>query len=63
MSLIYSVIEKHRKDFASFILAHIHPTPSIYLSIVEKNFKGDFNDVNPIDLDGGVSVTSAGIIP
>jgi glyoxylase-like metal-dependent hydrolase (beta-lactamase superfamily II)/rhodanese-related sulfurtransferase len=42
-------------DFINTILQRIPPTPANYLSIVEKNIKGDFSDVNPVDLEAGAN--------
>ena len=42
-------------EFIDAILQRIPPTPANYLSIVEKNIKGDFSDINPIDLEVGAN--------
>jgi glyoxylase-like metal-dependent hydrolase (beta-lactamase superfamily II)/rhodanese-related sulfurtransferase len=42
-------------EFIETILNRIPPTPANYLSIVEKNIKGDFSDINPIDLEAGAN--------
>jgi hypothetical protein len=42
-------------EFVNHILQHIPPTPLNYLSIVEKNIKGDFSDINPVDLEAGAN--------
>lgn len=39
--------------FIDTILQRIPPTPANYLSIVEKNIKGNFSDVDPVDLEAG----------
>lgn len=49
------LLEKSEEDFIAFILKHIPPTPPNYLSIVEKNIKGDYSDINPIDLEAGAN--------
>jgi hypothetical protein len=36
-------------------LQRIPATPANYLSIVEKNIKGDFSDINPVDLEAGAN--------
>ena len=41
--------------FVHTVLQRIPPTPANYLSIVEKNMKGDFSDINPIDLEAGAN--------
>jgi len=43
------------EEFINTILQRIPPTPANYLSIVEKNIKGDFSDINPIDLEAGAN--------
>jgi len=43
------------EEFANIILQRIPPTPPNYLSIVEKNIKGDFSDINPVDLEAGAN--------
>ena len=42
-------------EFINTILQRIPPTPANYLSIVEKNIKGDFSDINPVDLEAGAN--------
>jgi len=49
------LLKKSEEEFVSFILNHIPPTPPNYLSIVEKNIKGDFSDINPVDLEAGAN--------
>ncbi len=39
--------------FINTLLQRIPATPENYLSIVEKNLKGDFSDINPVDLEAG----------
>lgn len=62
--LIYSKLEKvkltpllHLKeeDFIETIIGRIPATPANYLAIVEKNLKGDFSGINPIDLEAGAN--------
>ncbi|MGF2412847.1 MBL fold metallo-hydrolase [Ferruginibacter sp.] len=43
------------EEFVTTILQRIPPTPENYLSIVEKNIKGDFSDINPVDLEAGAN--------
>jgi glyoxylase-like metal-dependent hydrolase (beta-lactamase superfamily II)/rhodanese-related sulfurtransferase len=43
------------EDFINTILQRIPPTPANYLAIVEKNIKGDFSDINPVDLEAGAN--------
>jgi glyoxylase-like metal-dependent hydrolase (beta-lactamase superfamily II)/rhodanese-related sulfurtransferase len=42
-------------EFIDTILNRIPPTPANYLSIVEINIKGDFSDIDPIDLEAGAN--------
>ena len=42
-------------EFVNTILQRIPATPANYLSIVEKNIKGDFSDINPVDLEAGAN--------
>ena len=43
------------EEFIKTILQRIPPTPANYLSIIEKNIKGDFSDINPVDLEAGAN--------
>lgn len=43
------------EEFINTILQRIPPTPTNYLSIAEKNTKGDFSDINPVDLEAGAN--------
>jgi len=45
-----------REDaFVQTLVQRIPPTPANYLTIVEKNLKGDFSDINPVDLEAGAN--------
>ena len=50
-----SMLHLNEEDFTNTILQRIPPTPANYLSIVEKNIKGDFSDINPADLEAGAN--------
>ena len=50
-----SILKLTEEDFINTILNRIPPTPANYLTIVEKNIKGDFSDVNPVDLEAGAN--------
>jgi len=50
-----AILKLSEEEFLIHILQHIPPTPSNYLSIVEKNIKGDFSDINPVDLEAGAN--------
>ena len=43
------------KEFVETLLSRIPPAPANYLSIVEKNTKGDFSGINPVDLEAGAN--------
>jgi glyoxylase-like metal-dependent hydrolase (beta-lactamase superfamily II)/rhodanese-related sulfurtransferase len=49
------MLQLNEADFISTIQQRIPPTPANYLSIVEKNIKGDFSDINPVDLEAGAN--------
>jgi glyoxylase-like metal-dependent hydrolase (beta-lactamase superfamily II) len=42
-------------EFIDRVLQGIPPTPPNYISIIEKNLRGDYSDVNPIDLEAGAN--------
>ncbi len=42
-------------EFIDTILQRIPAAPANYLSIVEKNIKGNFSDINPVDLEAGAN--------
>lgn len=50
-----AMLKLPEEEFVNTILQRIPPTPSNYLSIVEKNIKGDFSDINPVDLEAGAN--------
>lgn len=50
-----TMLQLNEKDFADIILKRIPPTPTNYLEIVALNLKGDFGDINPIDLEAGAN--------
>lgn len=50
-----SMLKLSGDEFVNTILQRIPPTPANYLSIVEKNIKGDFSDINPVDLEAGAN--------
>lgn len=50
-----ALLQLNESAFINTILQRIPPTPANYLSIVEKNIKGDFSDINPIDLEAGAN--------
>lgn len=50
-----AILKLSEEEFVNTILQRIPPTPANYLSIVEKNIKGDFSDINPVDLEAGAN--------
>ncbi len=50
-----AMLQLSEEEFIKTILQRIPPTPAYYLSIVEKNIKGDFSDINPVDLEAGAN--------
>lgn len=50
-----AMLQLKEEEFINAILQRIPPTPANYLSIVEKNIKGDFSDINPVDLEAGAN--------
>lgn len=50
-----AMLQLKEEEFINTLLQRIPPTPANYLSIVERNSKGDFSDVNPVDLEAGAN--------
>lgn len=50
-----AMLQLKEDAFINTILQRIPPTPANYLSIAEKNIKGDFGDINPVDLEAGAN--------
>ena len=50
-----ALLQLGEEAFINTIQQRIPPTPANYLSIVEKNIKGDFSDINPVDLEAGAN--------
>ncbi len=50
-----AILQLNEDAFIEMLISRIPPTPANYLSIVEKNLQGDFNDINPIDLEAGAN--------
>ena len=50
-----AMLQLNEDEFVHTILKRIPPTPANYLSIVAKNVKGDFSDINPVDLEAGAN--------
>ncbi|MBP6687316.1 MAG: MBL fold metallo-hydrolase [Lacibacter sp.] len=51
----FAMLKLSEEEFVSEILQRIPPAPANYLTIAEKNIQGDFNDINPIDLEAGAN--------
>lgn len=49
------MLKLSEEGFINTILQRIPPTPANYLSIIEQNIKGDFSDINPVDLEAGAN--------
>jgi glyoxylase-like metal-dependent hydrolase (beta-lactamase superfamily II) len=49
------MLRLNEEEFINTLLRRIPATPPNYLSIVERNLKGDFTDINPIDLEAGAN--------
>lgn len=49
------MLQLNETEFTHAILQKIPPTPANYVSIVELNLKGDFSNINPIDLEAGAN--------
>ncbi|WP_430897834.1 MULTISPECIES: MBL fold metallo-hydrolase [unclassified Paraflavitalea] len=50
-----AILQLNEEEFIKTIQQRIPPTPANYLAIVEKNIKGDFSDINPVDLEAGAN--------
>lgn len=50
-----TMLKLSEEEFVNTILQRIPPTPSNYLLIAEKNNIGDFNDINPVELEAGAN--------
>lgn len=50
-----AMLQLSELEFIDTILQRIPPAPANYLAIEEKNIKGDFSDINPVDLEGGAN--------
>jgi glyoxylase-like metal-dependent hydrolase (beta-lactamase superfamily II)/rhodanese-related sulfurtransferase len=50
-----AMLQLKEEEFIDTLLQHIPPAPANYLSIVEKNIKGDFSDIDPVDLEAGAN--------
>lgn len=49
------ILQLAEDEFINTLIQRIPQTPANYLSIVEKNIKGDFTEINAIDLEAGAN--------
>jgi glyoxylase-like metal-dependent hydrolase (beta-lactamase superfamily II) len=50
-----AMLKLRKSEFVETILSKLPPAPANFLTIAEKNLKGDFHDINPIDLEAGAN--------
>ena len=50
-----AMLKYNEEEFISSLLQKIPPTPPNFLAIVEKNISGDYQDINPVDLEAGAN--------
>ena len=50
-----AILQLNEDEFINTIQQRIPATPANYLSIIEKNIKGDFSDINPVELEAGAN--------
>ena len=50
-----SILSMGEEEFVQTILQRIPPTPANYLAIVESNLAGEYDNVNPTDLEAGAN--------
>jgi glyoxylase-like metal-dependent hydrolase (beta-lactamase superfamily II)/rhodanese-related sulfurtransferase len=49
------MLSNNEEEFINQLLQKIPPTPPNYLSIVEKNITGNYDGINPVDLEAGAN--------
>jgi glyoxylase-like metal-dependent hydrolase (beta-lactamase superfamily II) len=49
------MLKLNEEEFIDRVFRGIPATPPNYLSIIEKNLKGDYSDINPVDLEAGAN--------
>ena len=49
------MLKNNEEDFINSLLQKIPPTPPNFLAIVEKNIAGNYDGINPIDLEAGAN--------
>jgi glyoxylase-like metal-dependent hydrolase (beta-lactamase superfamily II) len=50
-----ALLHLDEEQFIQTVLQRIPPTPANYLAIVERNVAGDYDDLNPMDLEAGAN--------
>jgi glyoxylase-like metal-dependent hydrolase (beta-lactamase superfamily II)/rhodanese-related sulfurtransferase len=50
-----AMLKNTEEEFISSLLQKIPPTPPNFLTIVEKNITGSYEDINPVDLEAGAN--------
>jgi glyoxylase-like metal-dependent hydrolase (beta-lactamase superfamily II) len=49
------MLKLNEEEFIDRVLQGIPATPPNYVSIIEKNLRGDYSDINPVDLEAGAN--------
>ena len=50
-----TMLQRSEEEFTSSLLQKIPPVPPNFLSIVEKNITGNYEGINPVDLEAGAN--------
>jgi glyoxylase-like metal-dependent hydrolase (beta-lactamase superfamily II)/rhodanese-related sulfurtransferase len=50
-----SILQKEKPDFVDTLLQKTPPTPNNYLIISEKNLAGNYQDIDPLELEAGAN--------
>lgn len=50
-----AMLQSSEEEFISSLLQKLPPTPPNFLSIVEKNISGNYEGINPVDLEAGAN--------
>lgn len=50
-----AMLKNNEEDFINSLLQKIPPTPPNFLAIVEKNIAGNYEGINPVDLEAGAN--------
>lgn len=49
------MLKLSEEEFINTILQRIPPTPANFSAIIERNIRGDFSDINPVDVEAGAN--------